>query len=91
MNLDELEKVSRDYAQSKGFLLQPNKEIRQAILNGLLMREQRFGKRYCPCRVITKDEAENNRIVCPCAYHEDEIKKDGSCKCKLFLRKGLKK
>lgn len=87
MNVGELEKVSRDHAQMKGFLLQPNKTIRQAILKGLVMRNARFGHPYCPCRSLSKDEGENKKIVCPCAYHEEEIGKEGSCKCKLFLKK----
>jgi len=87
MNKEELKQVSQKYADSQGFQLQPDTVKLDMILGGLLNNEKIHGFRYCPCRRVTDDEAENKRIICPCAYHKDEIKEDGHCKCFLFLKK----
>ena len=82
----ELKEFSEKHAREHGFKLQPNVEILDRILQGLLMKEEKYGKRYCPCRRISDDQEENDRIVCPCAYHEKEINDDGHCKCFLFVK-----
>ena len=87
MNFEELNKSCQDYADSKNFLLQPDEGLKTAILKGLLLKEEKFGKRYCPCRVIVNNPEEDDKIVCPCVYHEQEIIDDGVCKCRLFLKK----
>ena len=87
MNKQELKKFSQEYAESKGFVLQPDERMLDGILSGLLRNEEKHGFRVCPCRRVTDDEEENKRITCPCAYHEAEIKRDGHCKCFLFLKK----
>ncbi|MBR9691425.1 ferredoxin:thioredoxin reductase [Candidatus Woesearchaeota archaeon] len=87
MNKEELKKFSEDYADSKGFRLQPDERLLDGILTGLLHNEEKHGFRVCPCRRFTDDDEENKRITCPCVYHEQEIKEDGHCKCFLFLRK----
>jgi ferredoxin-thioredoxin reductase catalytic subunit len=87
MNKEELKNISQKYADSQGFLLQPDEKILDGILTGLLKREEKFGFRYCPCRIVTRDKEKDKKIICPCIYHKDEIKNDGHCKCRLFLRK----
>ena len=54
-------------------------------LTGTLKLEK-FGKRYCPCRIVTGDEKEDRKIVCPCIYHKEEVERDGSCHCELFFK-----
>ena len=87
MNKQELKQFSQEYADEKGFRLQPDPKLLDGILTGLLKNEEKHGFRACPCRRVTSDEEENKRITCPCAYHEQEIKDDGHCKCFLFLSK----
>ena len=87
MNKSELKKISQEYAKKKGFSLQPDPVKLDLILEGLLNREKVYGFRYCPCRRVTGDPEEDKKIICPCIYHEDEVKHDGQCKCLLFLRK----
>ena len=82
MNKEELRKFSDDYAKKQGFVLQPDEEILDTLLNGLLRNEKKHGFRYCPCRRVR-----DKKTICPCAYHKDEIKRDGHCMCFLFLRK----
>lgn len=86
MNKDELRKISEDYAKSQGFKLNPNEQIVNAILDGLLKNEKEHGFRYCPCRIVTGNKEEDKKKICPCFWHKDEIKDMGHCHCNLFVR-----
>jgi ferredoxin-thioredoxin reductase catalytic chain len=72
----------KDYAKENGFGLNPNQKMLEGVIRGLLENEKKFGKRYCPCRV-----EHNDKTVCPCVYHKDEIKEQGHCHCFLFTSK----
>lgn len=76
----------RILAEVEGYELNPDTIHVTKILKGLLAREKKYGKRYCPCRVVTGDMAQDAGSVCPCIYHRDEIAKGGMCHCKLFVR-----
>ena len=83
----ELLKISEEYADKKGFKLNPDKKVVDIIIKGLIKNEAKYGFRYCPCRRVKGDKEEDKKIICPCVYHGDEIKKQGHCSCMLFLRK----
>jgi ferredoxin-thioredoxin reductase catalytic chain len=86
MTRDEFIKKYEEYAKESGFKLNPNEKIIESVIKGLLMREEKFGARYCPCRRVTQDKEEDKKIICPCIYHKEEIKKDGHCHCNLFVK-----
>ena len=86
MNKEELRKISEDYAKSQGFKLNPNEQIVNAILDGLLKNEKEHGFRYCPCRIVTGNKEEDKKKICPCFWHKDEIKEMGHCHCNLFVK-----
>jgi thioredoxin 1 len=75
-----------DYAQKNSFQLNPDKEIVERIINGLLENEKKYGGKYCPCRRVTGNQEADLKNICPCSYHKDEIKKDGRCFCGLFTK-----
>ncbi len=77
-------KEYKKHAEKNGFRLNPNKEIVENLIKALIKNEEEFGKKYCPCRKIHRDE-----IVCPCIYHKDEIKKQKHCHCFLFVGKNF--
>ena len=87
MNVEQLRAILERYAKSQGFQLNPDDKILDSILQGLLQNEQKFGRRYCPCRVIIGDPEQDRKIICPCVYHRDELKQMGHCHCWLFVRK----
>jgi len=76
----------KDYAEKNDFKLNPNRKISDNLINALLEREKKYGKKYCPCRRIKMIEKEDNKIICPCIYHKKEIKKHGHCHCFLFVK-----
>ena len=72
---------TEEYAKINEFRANPDDKILDVVIKGLLAQEEKFGKRYCPCRVQNTQEN-----ICPCIYHKDEIKKDGACHCQLFVK-----
>ena len=87
--MDEVEKLIKEYdkyAKENGFQLNPDFKIVKNIVKALIEREKKFGKRYCPCRRITGDKKKDEKIICPCIYHKEEIKNQGHCLCNLFVK-----
>ncbi|MFH1894819.1 MAG: ferredoxin-thioredoxin reductase catalytic domain-containing protein, partial [Patescibacteria group bacterium] len=79
--MEELIKKYQEYAKENGFLLNPDRQIVEGVVRGLLAIEKKFGQKYCPCRRVTGDKEEDKKIICPCIYHKEEIAKDGHCYC----------
>ncbi len=75
-----------DYAKKNNFRLNPDKNMTQRIIKGLLNNEKKYGQRYCPCRRVTGDLEKDKENICPCIFHKQEIEKDGHCFCNLFLK-----
>ncbi|RQD81124.1 MAG: ferredoxin:thioredoxin reductase [Methanocalculus sp. MSAO_Arc2] len=90
--MDELEaaRLIRDwaerYARKMGWILNPDAKQLDAVIRGLARKLTRHGERYCPCRIMTKDPDIDEKIICPCIHHIDEIEKEGKCHCNLFFR-----
>ncbi len=75
-----------NYAKSNGFRLNPDKKTVERVINGLLLNEKKYGKKYCPCRRVSGNGEEDTKKICPCAFHKEEIEKDGHCLCNLFVK-----
>lgn len=82
--VNALRKQMQDYADSKGFVLNPNEKPLLGVLRGLLRNKQFKGDIYCPCRMVTGDKEKDKEIACPCVFHRGEIELQGKCKCTLF-------
>ena len=75
---------ARTYARAKGFALNPDPEKLDEIILALAYNQKRYGYRYCPCRTISGNFEEDKKKICPCVWHEEEIRRDGHCRCGLF-------
>lgn len=84
---DAIRRRAEEYARENGWVLNPDKDVLDRVIRGLARNEQRFGHRYCPCRILSRGEEKDKPIICPCIYHKDEIAKDGRCHCMLYFRK----
>jgi ferredoxin-thioredoxin reductase catalytic subunit len=85
-NAGKIKDSYRKYAESQGFRLNPDDKVVEMIIKGLLANQEKNGARYCPCRIVTGDKEKDVKIICPCAYHRDEIKEMGHCHCNLFVK-----
>lgn len=84
--LAELRHWAEKVAIERGVKVNPDERVVKAILMGLLKNEEKYGKRYCPCRVVTGDREADDPKVCPCAWMMEDIEKSGRCHCGLFVR-----
>jgi ferredoxin-thioredoxin reductase catalytic subunit len=75
------------YLQDKDFVYNPDTEVVDRVLEGMAKRKAKTGKAFCPCRLVSGNDEADAKIVCPCAFHEDEIREQGMCHCRLFVAK----
>jgi ferredoxin-thioredoxin reductase catalytic subunit len=87
MEIEELIKRYKDYAEKKGLRLNPDEGTVKRIIRGLLENEKKHGAKYCPCRRVTGNKEEDLPKICPCKWHLEEIAKEGHCFCNLFEKK----
>lgn len=88
--LNEIEERIKEYeayAEEHGFMLNPNRKIVENIVRAILKKEKDMGAGYCPCRVVSGKKDEDEKIVCPCVFHQKEIEDQGYCHCRLFVKK----
>ncbi len=78
-------KLVEDYAGSSSYELNPDIKHVDKIIKSLAKRKVKNGYFYCPCRMLSDNKEIDAKIICPCEYHQDEIKKDGICSCDLFV------
>jgi|TARA_Y100000034_G_scaffold87295_1_gene104689 ferredoxin-thioredoxin reductase catalytic subunit len=74
------------HARKNKIRLNPNGEIIEGMINGLLKNKELRGEIYCPCRILIGNKKEDKKIICPCVFHKKEIKEEGHCKCNLFIK-----
>ena len=70
---------------NKHIRLTDNKSHLNRIIDGLMNRKAKFGDYFCPCKVPPKDLT-NTADVCPCADCVGDVKRDGHCACRLFVK-----
>ncbi len=77
-------KFVRVYARAKGYALNPDPEKLDEIVLALAYNQRTYGYRFCPCRSLSGNFEEDKKKICPCVWHEEEIRRDGHCRCGLF-------
>ena len=84
--INKLIEEYKKYAESNGLKLFNNEIVVRRIIKQILIKEAIYGKRYCPCRMITESMKDNKENICPCSFMKDEIEKNGRCHCGLFIK-----
>ncbi len=67
----------------------PNEEVNEGVIMGLARNKMMYGKRFCPCFMVTgetkEEQKEADNRICPCKPAlEKEIPEDGLCHCGIF-------
>ncbi len=77
----------RALQEPKGYFF--NKNIRMAldILEQLSVTKARYGYMACPCRMAAGLRGQDEDIICPCAYRQQDVHEYGSCFCGLYVSK----
>ncbi len=81
---EEIRSWALEYSRSKGWVLNPDEKQTNAVIKGLARNCERFGERYCPCRIRSGDKDKDKAIICPCEYHVHELEQAGHCTCNFF-------
>ena len=93
MGFDPTEQAIKErldnYLRGTDFVYYPDPDVVERVIQGLAKRQAKTGHAYCPCRLVTGKPEMDQKIVCPCAYHAEEIAKQGFCHCRLFAAKGF--
>jgi ferredoxin-thioredoxin reductase catalytic chain len=87
---EEFVKAITVFAEPNEFRVTPDVEKLNTLLDGVMVNEQEHGLKYCPCRLATKDFAEDLKLICPCNFRIHETYKGlekGECWCGLFVRR----
>jgi ferredoxin-thioredoxin reductase catalytic subunit len=87
---EDFRRAIEEFASKNEFRVNPDAERVETLLEGIFANEANHGLKFCPCRLRTKDPAEDLKIVCPCNFtvHETYRGRDrGECWCGLFVRR----
>jgi len=93
MNREELRKVWENFCEKNDFVLNPDKEHVDMIVDGVLENEKKFGLKLCPCRLRDGTREKDLELICPCNFktHQTWLKptsnKKPMCWCGLFVKK----
>ncbi len=79
-----LAKLRADAAKG-AYLLNTDDEIVEALTQGLVLNQERYGIESCPCRLFKGTAEDNLDIVCPCVYRDDDLAQYGACYCALYI------
>ena len=86
-DIEKTSKYVRMVAEHRNWILTPDEEFLDGLVEGLAINLERFGYRSCPCREAWEDKEKDKDIVCPCTYAEPDIKEYGHCYCGLYFSK----
>jgi len=74
-------------ANTYGYLLTPDPDLLQGLLEGLKTNEERYGYPSCPCRLASGKLEYDRDIICPCDYRDPDVAEFGACYCRLYVNK----
>ncbi len=72
-------------AAHQGWALNPDREFREMILEGLTANHGRYRFYHCPCRDSFGTREKDGDISCPCDYCRPDLEEYGRCFCSLFM------
>lgn len=93
MNKEELRAVWENFCEKNDFELNPDKAHVDTIIQGVLIHENKYGLKLCPCRMRDGSREKDLELICPCNFKTHETwkapKNDTKpmCWCGLFVKK----
>lgn len=84
-SIEETRRFVRRVADRGGYVVNPDSEHTEHLIDGLNRNVNRLGYYACPCRDAAGDRTADRDICCPCVYNEPDQAEYGHCFCALFL------
>ena len=84
----EFYRVCEALTRNNDFMLNPDKEHLNLVIDGVLENEKLYDLKLCPCRLRDGSREQDLKLLCPCNFQAQEIwQSDGRCWCGLFVRR----
>ncbi|MHC1628862.1 MAG: ferredoxin-thioredoxin reductase catalytic domain-containing protein [Candidatus Nezhaarchaeales archaeon] len=77
---NKLKKQYEEHAKKLSQLLGKKVVVNHKVIPLIIKQVEEYGKPYCPCRI-----EKNEKTICPCYYHVEELKAYKRCRCGLFM------
>ncbi len=77
--VDEYIKELESVAAAGGYHLNPDRESTIMLAEGLLLNIGRYGYPLCPCRLTGGSRADDQDVICPCDYRDEDLEEFGCC------------
>ncbi|MFC1953832.1 ferredoxin-thioredoxin reductase catalytic domain-containing protein [Chloroflexota bacterium] len=88
MNKEELVTAWEAYTENNDFTLNPDHNLVNMVIEGLITNEKKCGLKLCPCRVRDGSRKCDMDMICPCNFKSQDIwEKEGRCWCGLFIKR----
>jgi len=88
MNKEEIKKVFERFTENNDFMLNPDEEFVDKIIDGIRENENKFGLKLCPCRLRDGSRERDLELLCPCNFKVQETwRTQGRCWCGLFFKR----
>jgi ferredoxin-thioredoxin reductase catalytic chain len=91
----ELYERLKKEAEEGGYHINPDIDFTKQLVRSLLINENRYGYRACPCRLASGEKEDDLDIICPCDYRDPDLDEYLACFCALYvssdIAKGIKK
>ena len=85
LTLENVHKFAQNAAAKNGWVLNPDPDFLESVVEGLFNNSEQFGYLLCPCRESAGSRESDRDIICPCDYAGDDIKEFGHCYCALYM------
>lgn len=87
---EEFRRAIEEFSEGQAFRINPDRSRVDLLFEGLFGNCGNHALKYCPCRLRTKELAEDLKLICPCAFTGHETYKGveaGECWCGLFQKR----
>ena len=84
-SIEQIKKSAEINAKRNGYYLNPDPEMLNSILEGLIQNETKYNYPSCPCRLASGKIEFDRDIICPCDYRDLDVIEFGSCYCALYV------
>ena len=89
MNREELKTAWKNFTHNNDFILNIDEDFIEMVIDGVLMNEEQYGLKLCPCRLRDGTRKRDLELICPCNFKSQDVwKKEGRCWCGLFIKRG---
>jgi ferredoxin-thioredoxin reductase catalytic subunit len=84
-SIDQTKTFAEMVAHKQGWVLNPDQEFTQNLIEGLTTNWNRYGYYLCPCRDSEGSREADKKVICPCVYSWKDIEDFGHCYCALYF------